>query len=70
MTQVTISPKFQVVIPKEVREREHLRKGQKVAVVSKGGFVLLVPVLPLKELRGIAKGINVEGIREKQERPL
>lgn len=70
MTQVTISPKFQVVIPKEVRERAHLRKGQKMTVVAKGNMILFVPDVPLKSLRGFAKGVSSEGLREKKERSL
>jgi len=52
---VTVSPKYQVVIPSEVRERMKLKPGQKLAVVEKDGVVHLVPVLPLKEMRGFAK---------------
>ena len=70
MTQGTVSPKYQIVIPKEVRRTLPVRKGQKMAVVVKGDLILLVPVLPLKKLRGIAKGMDTEGYREKKDRPL
>ena len=68
MTQVTLSPKYQVVIPKEVRQQLPLRKGQKFTVLVKGDLILLVPDLPLKYYRGIAKGMSSEGIREKKDR--
>lgn len=68
MATTTVSSKYQVVIPKEVREQIPIRPGQKLAVIVKGNTIHLVPVLPLKELRGIAKGINTEGLREEVDR--
>ena len=70
MPQVTISSKYQVVIPREVRERLRLRKGQKMLVFERNGFVQLVPDKDIKELRGIAKGMSssMEGIREEVDR--
>lgn len=70
MTQVTVSPKYQIVIPKEVRQKFPIHKGQKMAVVVKGDLILLVPVFPLKYYRGIAKGMSWEDIREKKDRVL
>ena len=58
MTTVTVSPKFQVVIPRAVRERLQLRPGAKLMVVESGGGVRLVPLLPAAALRGIARGID------------
>lgn len=68
MTQVTLSPKYQIVIPKEVRERLTLHKGQKITVMTKGELIVLVPDLPLKHYRGFLKGMNTGGIREKKDR--
>ena len=59
MDPVTISPKFQVVIPKEVRERLNLVPGQKVQVVALDDRIELVPVRPARKLRGFLKGIDV-----------
>jgi len=64
---VTVSPKYQVVIPSEVRERMKLKPGQKLAVVEKDGVVHLVPVRSLKEMRGFAKGVSSKGIRDEDE---
>ena len=64
---VTVSPKYQVVIPSEVRERMKLKPGQKLAVVEKDGVVHLAPVRPLKEMRGFAKGVSSKGIRDEDE---
>lgn len=64
MATVTLSPKYQVVIPSEVRKRLRLRPGQKVAVVEKDGVVHLIPVRPLKELKGMAAGMSGQGVRD------
>ncbi len=68
MTRVTVSSKYQVVIPKEVRRQVPLRSGQKLAVVVKEGVITLLPDRPISSLRGFVKGIRVGGFREKQDR--
>jgi len=68
MARTRISPKFQVVIPKEVRESMALRVGQELQVVAKGGVITLVPERPLSSLRGFAKGIRTDKLREKKDR--
>ena len=64
MQTVTVSPKYQVVIPKAVREALHLRPGQKMQVVEYGGRIELIPERDIKELRGFLKGINTDFERE------
>ncbi len=64
MATVTVSPKYQVAIPSEARERLKLRPGQKVAVVEKDGIVHLIPIRSLKEHRGLAPGVSAEGLRD------
>ena len=66
--EVVLSPKYQIVMPKEVRENLGLKKGQKFAVIVKNGVISLVPVPSLEELRGIAKGIEMREVREDEER--
>jgi len=66
--EVVLSPKYQIVMPKEVRENLGLKKGQKFAVIVKDGVISLVPVPSLEELRGIAKGIEMRKVREDEER--
>ncbi len=61
----TISPKFQVVIPKEIRESMGLKAGMKVQVLQYEGRIEFIPLKPIKSLRGIAKGISTDIIREK-----
>lgn len=68
MARTRVSPKFQVVIPKEVRENMDLRVGQELQVVAKGGVITLVPERPLSSLRGFAKGMRTDNLREKKDR--
>jgi AbrB family looped-hinge helix DNA binding protein len=68
MPITTISPKFQIVIPKEVREKLHLSPQQRLQVVEKGGVITLVPEVPLKSLKGALKGMSKTDIREKKDR--
>jgi AbrB family looped-hinge helix DNA binding protein len=65
MNSVTVSPKYQVVIPKTVRKALNLRPGQKMQVVEYEGRIELIPERDIKELRGFLKGINTEFKREK-----
>lgn len=62
--QVTVSPKFQVVIPKKIRESLGLRPGQKVEAIQYGNRIELVPVRPISEARGFLAGIDSEVERE------
>ena len=65
MATTTISPKFQIVIPKEVRDKLHLSPKQRLHVMVKGGIITLVPVVPLKSLKGALKGMSRADLREK-----
>ena len=64
MQSVTVSPKYQVVIPKNVRESLNLQPGQKMQVVEYAGRIELIPERDIKELRGFIKGINTKFKRE------
>jgi len=68
MATTTISPKFQIVIPKEVRDKLHLSPRQRLQVVEKGGVITLVPEVPLKSLKGMLKGMSKTDVREKKDR--
>jgi len=68
MARTRVSPKYQVVIPKEVRESMNLRVGQELQVVSKSGTITLVPERTLASLRGFAKGMRTDKLREKKDR--
>ncbi len=64
MGTVTISPKFQVVIPKEIRKKLSLVPGQKVQAIIYGDRIELIPVRPVKRMRGFLKGIDTKVNRE------
>lgn len=68
MATTTISPKFQIVIPKDVREKLHLTPQQRLQVVEKGGVITLIPEVPIKKLKGTVKGMSKTALREKRER--
>ena len=64
MQTVTVSPKYQVVIPKLIRETMQLRPGQKLRVIEYKGRIELIPDRDISELHGFLKGINTEFERE------
>ncbi|MGD9012986.1 MAG: AbrB/MazE/SpoVT family DNA-binding domain-containing protein [Desulfobacterales bacterium] len=64
MEAVTISPKFQIVIPRKVRDSLNLKPGLKVQVLVYGNRIELIPLKEISEMRGFLKGINTEIERE------
>lgn len=64
MKSVTLSPKYQVVIPRVVRESLNLKPGQKMLVVEYDGRIELIPDRDIVELRGFLKGISTDFERE------
>ncbi len=64
METLTISPKFQVVIPKSIRDSLHLHPGQKVQAIQLENRIELVPVLPIEQMRGFLRGIDTTVPRE------
>jgi len=58
MDTVKVSPKYQIAIPKELREALDLRPGQEVAVLRYRGRIELIPMRPVKEMRGLLGGID------------
>ncbi len=64
MQIVTISPKFQVVIPKQIREQLKLSPGQKVQAIVYEGRIELIPLKPTKAMRGFLAGIDTDVARE------
>ncbi len=66
--QTTISTKYQIVIPSEVRKRLRLEPRQKLTVLEKGGVLYLIPEGRLKDLRGVAPTVPADRFREKEDR--
>lgn len=68
MTAVTVSPKFQVVIPLEARKALRLKPGEKLQVFFFENRIELIPIKPIKEMRGFLKGINTTIEKEREDR--
>jgi AbrB family looped-hinge helix DNA binding protein len=64
MQPVTISTKYQVVIPREIREQFNLKPGQKIMFIPYNNTLRVILVPPIKEARGMLKGMNTDKIRE------
>lgn len=64
MNTVTVSSKFQVVIPKEVREGVGLKAGTMMEVITYGNRIELIPIQPIRNLKGLFKGLNTDIDRE------
>jgi len=64
----TLSSKFQISIPKTVREAQHWQAGQEFVFIPKGQGVLMMPVPELKQLAGIARGACTDNIRDRTDR--
>lgn len=69
MDTVTISPKYQVVIPQEVRESAGIKPGDCMVVLQKGDVIYLVKVRNLKDAKGfLGRRISTKGLRDESER--
>ena len=68
MDAVTVSPKYQVVIPLKVRQMLRIKSGQKMQVIAYNNRVVLIPVRPIQEARGSLKGMDTTIEREQEDR--
>ena len=68
MDAVTVSPKYQVVIPLKVRERMRVKPGQKMHVIAYDNMVVFIPVRPIKQARGSLKGLDTRIERDEADR--
>lgn len=64
METVTVSPKYQVVIPRSVRERLDIRPGQQVQVIPYENRIEFIPLRPARELRGMLRGMSTDFVRD------
>ena len=65
MKTVTVSPKYQVVIPRELRDSLHIKPGEKIQMLQYENRLELIPVRSIKKMRGFLKGIDTTVKREK-----
>jgi AbrB family looped-hinge helix DNA binding protein len=68
MYTATISSKFQISIPKKLREEMHLKAGQKFNFILHGHTLQLVPKRNIADLRGLLSGANTEQVRDRKDR--
>jgi AbrB family looped-hinge helix DNA binding protein len=68
MDSVTVSPKFQVVIPQKVRHLLGVKAGQKMTVLAYDNRLVFIPTRPIKEARGSLKGLDTNVEREDEDR--
>ncbi len=68
METVTLSPKYQVVIPKKIRERMGLQPGEKLQVISFDNRIEIIPIRPMSEMKGFLKGLDATFQRERENR--
>ena len=68
MDAVTVSPKYQVVIPLKVREKMRVKPGQKMHVIAYDNMVVFIPTRPIKQARGSLKGMDTKIDRDEEDR--
>ena len=68
MDTVTVSPKYQVVIPLAVRQRSRIRAGERLQVISFDDRIELIPVRPMRSMRGFLKGFDARFERDAEDR--
>jgi len=68
MDQVTVSPKFQVVIPQSIRSRMGVKPGQKMRVIAYDDKVIFIPIRPIQAARGSLSGISTQVERQEEKR--
>jgi len=64
MESVLVSPKYQIVIPRAVREALKIHSGQRLQIIQYENRIELIPIRPIQEMRGFAKGINTDVERD------
>lgn len=70
MSTVTVSSKFQIVIPREIREKNRIVAGQRLQLISLNGRIELVPVREMSSMRGFLKGFDASFERDEEDRSL
>lgn len=68
MHTATVSSKYQILVPKKIREQLDIKPGQQFIFITKGEGLELIPKKELKELRGVLIGANTSNIRDRKDR--
>jgi AbrB family looped-hinge helix DNA binding protein len=68
MQTVTISPKYQIAIPKQIREKHNIKPGERLILMSIGDRIEMVPEKKIEDLQGVLAGMDTDPEREKEDR--
>jgi AbrB family looped-hinge helix DNA binding protein len=68
METVTVSKKYQIVIPEQLRKKAGIKPGDKMIAITKHGIIQYIPICPLKETKGFISGLDTENLRDETER--
>ena len=68
METVTVSKKYQVVIPEKLRREAKIKPGDKMVAITKHGIIQYIPVCPIKGTKGFILGLDTEELRDESER--
>jgi AbrB family looped-hinge helix DNA binding protein len=68
METVTVSPKFQIVIPETIRNHLEIHPGEKVVMFEKDGVIHIIRIGNIKNLKGKLKKLTIGGLRDKEDR--
>ena len=68
METVTVSKKYQVVIPEKLRKQAKIKPGDKMVAITKHGIIQYIPVRPIKDTKGLISGLDVQELRDESER--
>ena len=68
METVTVSKKYQVVIPEKLRREAGIKPGDKMVAITKHGIIQYIPVRPIKETEGFIPGLDTKNLRDKYDR--
>jgi len=68
METVTVSKKYQVVIPEKLRKSVGIKPGDKMVVITKHGIIQYIPVRPIKDAEGFIPGFDTKNLRDKHDR--
>jgi AbrB family looped-hinge helix DNA binding protein len=68
METVTVSKKYQIVIPKKIRKQSGIKPGDKMVAITKHGIIQYIPVCPMKETEGFIPGLDTKELRDESDR--
>jgi len=68
MSIVKVSSKYRIEIPRELRAKHHIKKGQNVSLISVGGIIEIVPDYNIADMEGIFPKLTLDGIRDEGDR--